>query len=210
MISACSLIAKINFVFLKMISTNKKIIVAMLTVALLSSSLSYGTVFAEKIEEKENGIRVQRTATVAVGTGGAVDSEGQGYRSHFKLLVNQIVSDAEDKSDDGRFSIQKGKISIIDDGKTTYNIIPDTWTVRISDDKNEFKAEGKVTDDAESQYSVIVRGEKIRDINHGVMYYVTGELIGESQNLELYYVSAIIHRTPHFRTDVITDRLSFG
>jgi len=151
-----------------------------MAITLLTTSLMYSTAFAQ---ESEIDVDIQpMLQTFLVGTGAVVSEDDHGIRSHFEM--NLIV----DASDETSYEISDGKFVA---ANRDYVIISDTWTIKTSDDKTDFEASGVVEDIGGILFDVELQGEKIRTLDRGVLYSVTGSASNGEDKYDLFYISAL-------------------
>ena len=122
--------------------------------------------------------------TVALGFGGAVEEDGNEiYRSHMRFAA--VKSD--DAAHENDYIIKRGGLVIGDrDGPVKYEVVPDTWTLKIKGGDNAFSAEGKVQDREGKQYSVSLSGKLLHDTQNGNLYFVEGKFSGDSEDSSIY------------------------
>lgn len=177
------------------VSSKKKALLAGITMLLLvAASVSYAmpAMAQENGEEQQNERpQRQRAKTLAIGIGAAVDpDEDKMYRSHFKLGLQKASEESETD-----FVVKRGIFVINDEGSPVrYPAIPETWEVEVREDHSAFNAEGNVEDSDGNVFSVELKGELLRETEHGALFVVKGEFSGDGEEYELYYISAVIKR----------------
>ena len=162
--------------------------------ALLSVSATYGTAFAQ-----ESDLRVDRQHslhTILAGAGAVVGDDSEGKRSFFKMgLVPVADSETEYEVKRGMFMVGNH------DNREKYSVIADSWTVSVSADESSYDASGKAESKEGKIYDVSISGDKISDLENGVLYYVTGTVTGDDNEVyDLFYISALKERTPSIQT----------
>jgi hypothetical protein len=167
---------------------SKTIIAGLLMLTMFTSSIAYSNAFAQETDVEI--LPEHRPAvTFMAGAGAAVSQEDDhGYRSHFKLGMVQVQDD-----DEVQLEVKRGKFVA---AHKAYHIVPDTWKVEVSSDGEEFEASGIVENDEGNFIDIEIKGEKIRDLQRGALYYVTGEATDGETEWDLYYISAMFERTP--------------
>ena len=170
--------------------------------AMLSVSVTYSTAFAQESDpEVEAFAEPIHPRTVLVGTGAAVDQDDHGYRSHFRMGIVQ-VPEVTDVASDVNYEVKRGKFIVgKHDNRHVYTVLPDTWTITVSSDKTAYEAAGTVESKVGEVYDVKITGDKISDLQHGNLYFVTGTATGaDGQVYDLFYISAMFERTPSIQT----------
>ncbi len=119
----------------------------------------------------------------AKGAGVATDQEtGENYRSGFRFIL-QKVAGAENEYD-----VKRGLIGILVDGERVYyTIVPDTWSVILSEDRLTFKAFGKV-EQGDEVFEVSLNGYFAMHTRLGNLWSIHGEMEGRESQYDLHYV----------------------
>lgn len=166
--------------------------------AMLSVSVTYSTAFAQESDLEPQAIdKPNRPHTVLVGTGAAVSEDDHGWRSYFRM---GIVSEPQttDVDADVEYKIKRGKFIVgSHENRHVYHVVPDTWMISVSPDKETFDATGTVENKNGKVFDVMITGEKISDLQRGNLYYVTGFASNaDGEIFDLFYISAMFDRTP--------------
>jgi hypothetical protein len=152
-----------------------------------------GVASAQEIERKE---RVQSTADRldeirnarsgyhgVKGAGVATDQEsGENHRSAFRFLVQKV------DGSENEYEVRRGLIAISIDGERVYyTIVPDSWSVVLSEDRLTFKASGKVKQGDET-FEVNLNGYFAMHTRLGNLWSINGEMEGRESQYDLHYV----------------------
>ena len=158
--------------------------------AMLSVSAISSTAFAQESDSIED--RQLHQQTILSGVGGVVNEEDQGKRSYFKIGIVP-TSDSETEFDVKRGAFMVGK----HDNREKYTVVAESWQISVSADKLSYAASGTVENKEGKFYDVRISGDKISDLENGVLYYVTGTAINDNDEVyNLFYISALTERIP--------------
>ena len=167
---------------------------------MLSVSLTYSSAFAQESDtEVKPAERHLRIGTFLVGTGAAVSEDENGLRSHFKM---GIVESQTDDSGHTEYEVKRGVFAVgKHDERQKYTVITDTWEVSVSPNEKSFDASGNVENEEGKVFEVEISGDEISGLEHGTLYYVTGTATGDDgQEYDLFYISALVERTPSIQS----------
>lgn len=179
-----------------MTKPNKTIFAGLVMMAvLLSSSIAYNNAFAQEFErERPQSDRLPKMGTFLAGNGAAVSDDQQGWRSHFRMGLEE-----SETGDNGHteYTVKRGVFAVgKHDHRNTFSIVSDTWIVSVNQNDKSFDASGKVEDQEGNVYDVEISGDKISDLAHGNLYYITGTATGsDGEKYSLFYISAMIDGT---------------
>jgi hypothetical protein len=163
------------------------------TSILVALSFQPGVASAQEVERKErlerelDRLEEKREARLGfhgvIGTGVATDQEsGQDYRSGFRFLLQKV------NGTDSEFEVRRGVIGIFVDSERVYHtVVPETWSVLLSDDGLSFEARGKVEQGSES-YDVNLMGSFGMHTCMGTLWAIHGEMEGRDSQYDLRYV----------------------
>ena len=152
-----------------------------------------GLASAQELERKERlerqvdragDIRDMRMGFLAAkGAGVAVDQEsGENYKSGFRFLLQKVAGT------DGEYDVKRGVIGIFIDGERVYyTVVPETWSVAVSEDRLTFRASGKVQQ-GESTFDVHLKGYFAMHTRLGNLWSIEGEMKGRETAYDLHYV----------------------
>ncbi|HEV8387043.1 MAG TPA: hypothetical protein VGQ03_05420 [Nitrososphaera sp.] len=178
--------------------SNKKGAVALTSLMLAASILAAiafqpGIASAQEIERKE---RIDRTIDRVdetrehrlgfhgvKGAGVATDQEsGENYRSGFRFLLQKV------NGSETEYEVKRGLIGISIDGERVYyTIVPESWSVVLSDDKLTFRASGKVAQ-GEETFDVNLNGYFAMHTRIGNLWSIQGTMEGRESQYDLHYV----------------------
>lgn len=162
--------------------------------SILSVSATYNTAFAQ-----ESDLAVDRQfhpRTFLGGVGAVVGEDSEGKRSYFRMGIVP-VTDSETEYEVKRGAFMVGK----HDNRERYSVIADSWQISVSVDKSSFDASGKAENNEGEIYDISISGDKISDLENGVLYYVTGTATGDDGEIhDIFYISALKERTPSIPT----------
>jgi hypothetical protein len=178
--------------------SNKKGAVALTSLMLAASILAAiafqpGIASAQETERKErleraidrvDENRETRQGFHAVkGAGVATDQEsGDNYRSGFRFLLQKV------NGSDTEYDLKRGLIGISIDGERVYYaIVPESWSVVLSDDRLTFKASGQVEQGGET-FDVNLNGYFAMHTRFGNLWSIHGEMEGRDTQYDLHYV----------------------
>jgi len=178
--------------------SNKKGAVALTSLMLAASILAAiafqpGIASAQEIERKErleraidrvDENRETRLSFHAVkGAGVATDQEsGDNYRSGFRFLLQKV------NGSDTEYDVKRGLIGISIDGERVYyTIVPESWSVVLSDDRLTFRASGEV-EQGEETFDVNLNGYFAMHTRLGNLWSIHGEMEGKDAQYDLHYV----------------------
>jgi len=178
--------------------SNKKGAVALTSLMLAASILAAiafqpGIASAQEIERKErleraidrvDENRETRLSFHAVkGAGVATDQEsGDNYRSGFRFLLQKV------NGSDTEYDVKRGLIGISIDGERVYyTIVPESWSVVLSDDRLTFRASGEV-EQGEETFDVNLNGYFAMHTRLGNLWSIHGEMEGKDTQYDLHYV----------------------
>ena len=178
--------------------SNKKGAVALTSLMLAASILAAiafqpGNASAQEIERKErleraidrvDENRETRLSFHAVkGAGVATDQEsGDNYRSGFRFLLQKV------NGSDTEYDVKRGLIGISIDGERVYyTIVPESWSVVLSDDRLTFRASGEV-EQGEETFDVNLNGYFAMHTRLGNLWSIHGEMEGKDTQYDLHYV----------------------
>jgi len=162
---------------------------------LLSASVVYNEAFAQEFEkERSQTDRLIRMGTYLVGNGAAVSEDNQGWRSHFRMGLEEIESSDNGHTD---YEVKRGVFSVgKHDQRHQFFVLPDSWEISLNQNEKSFDASGKVENQEGKVYDVEISGEEISDLTLGSLYYVTGTATGtDGEVYDLFYISALVDRS---------------
>ena len=179
-------------------TVSKKGAVALTSLMLAASILAAiafqpGIASAQEIERKErleraidrvDENRETRLSFHAVkGAGVATDQEsGDNYRSGFRFLLQKV------NGSDTEYDVKRGLIGISIDGERVYyTIVPESWSVVLSDDRLTFRASGEV-EQGEETFDVNLNGYFAMHTRLGNLWSIHGEMEGKDTQYDLHYV----------------------
>ncbi|MGI0029312.1 MAG: hypothetical protein ACREAQ_06335 [Nitrososphaera sp.] len=121
---------------------------------------------------------------VAKGAGIATDTEtNENYRSGFRVIV-QKVNDTESE-----FEVKRGMLGIFVEGqREIYTMLPETWSITLSEDGDVFEASGQVQNAEEQVFDVNLEGYFAMHTRLGNLWSIEGSLEGEDKDYDLHYV----------------------
>ena len=176
-----------------MIKTKPTIFASLVMLSLFASTVTFGNAFAQEPIEVDRIVDAERhykPHAIVAGAGAAVSDEDKGHRSHFKLGIIQ-----EEEGEDESYTVKRGKfVAVTQDHRNKFEIIPETWYFEVDSERTSFAAAGMVENKNGVSYMVEIKGEKIDDLQHGTLYYVTGEAFNETDEFSLYYITAMFER----------------
>lgn len=178
--------------------SNKKGAVALTSLMLAASILAAiafqpGIASAQEIERKE---RLERTIDRVddtrehrlefhgvKGAGVTTDQEsGENYRSGFRFLLQKV------NGTDTEYDVKRGLIGISIDGERIYyTIVPESWSVVLSDDRMTFRASGQL-EQGENTFDVNLNGYFAMHTRLGNLWSIQGEMEGRESQYDLHYV----------------------
>jgi hypothetical protein len=152
-----------------------------------------GTASAQEVERKErlerrtDGLDEARQARTglhaAKGAGVATDREtGENHRSGFRFLLEKV------SGSETEYDVKRGMIGISVNGERVYyTVVPDSWTVVLSEDRLTFRASGKV-EQGEETLNVSLNGFYAMHTRIGNLWSINGEMEGREVQYDLHYV----------------------
>ena len=156
---------------------------------------------AEVEVDRERQVRHRARAFVEVdseytfrlnGHGVAVNSEDEAYRSRIGLAgMIQPSIDAVD-ADSTEITIKRGALWISsEDGRTIFNIDPESCTVEAGD--GDLSIECEMTDGDENSYKLAIQGTQLGQTSRRVVFLLQGTLTGESndRSFDLTYIATV-------------------
>jgi hypothetical protein len=178
--------------------SNKKGAVALTSLMLAASILAAiafqpGIASAQEIERKERLERAKdrvdenRETRLGLhgvkGAGVAADQESdENYRSGFRFLLQKV------NGSETEYDVKRGIIGIsIDEERVYYTIVPESWSVVLSDDRLTFRASGKV-EQGEDTFDVNLNGYFAMHTRLGNLWSIHGEMEGRESQYDLHYV----------------------
>ena len=177
-----------------MTKPNKTIFAGLVMMAaLLSSSIVYNTAFAQEFErERPQTDRLPQMGTYLAGSGAAVSEDEQGWRSHFRMGLEESQT-----SDNGHteYMVKRGVFAVgKHDQRHVFSIVSETWSLSVNQNDKSFDASGKVENQDGKVYDVEISGDKISGLAQGNLYYITGTATGSDDVYDLFYISAMIDK----------------
>jgi hypothetical protein len=137
----------------------------------------------------------QESTSTGVGVGAAIDGSGNLHRSHYRVDLATISTNSTtlgtnstSTNSTNTYQVKKGQIFILEKGRDSYKIIPETWKIDVTDGKSTFNASGQVKG-GKNTYNISLTGTKIRDVANGSLYRVDGKLGGNGTEYDLHYIS---------------------
>ena len=126
---------------------------------------------------------------VAKGAGVATDVEtGENFKSGFRVLTQKV------NGTDNEFAVKRGMLAISIEGERVfYTMLPETWSIVVSEDPLTFEARGQVQDEDEQVFDVSLNGYFALHTRIGNLWSIEGTMEGEDKEYELHYVG-VSHR----------------
>jgi hypothetical protein len=158
-----------------------------------TSALAQESDRKEKLDKRIDRIgddRLHRLGLhAAKGVGVATDVEtGEDYKSGFRVLTQKV------NGTDGEFAVKRGVIAISIEGERVfYTMIPETWSIVVSEDPLTFEARGQVQSEDGQVFDVSLNGYFAMHTRIGNLWSIEGTMEGEDKEYELHYV-AVSHR----------------
>lgn len=146
----------------------------------------------DKVREADQQYRFK----VARGAGIATDTEtGDNYRTGLWIVTMYDNSTTER-------TVGRGVIVIAIDGeRIRYEMLPDTWAIKVADDGLTFEASGQVQN-GEEQFDVSLEGYFGLHTGRGGTWSVEGTMTGNEVDYELHYVLFSHPRAPFIESEV--------
>lgn len=121
---------------------------------------------------------------VAKGAGIATDTEtNENYRSGFRVVVQKA------NGSETEFDVKRGMLGIFVEGqREIYTLLPETWSIVLSEDGHVFEAKGQVQNAEEQVFDVSLNGFFAMHTRLGNLWSIEGTLEGEDKEYELHYV----------------------
>jgi hypothetical protein len=151
-----------------------------------------------EVRSEARDIDQQHRFKVARGAGIAKDTDtGENFRTGLQILTLY-------ESSTGVRTAERGVIVISVDGeRVRYNMLPETWEVKVAEDGLTFEASGKVqNNETDEQFDVSLDGYFGIHGPRGGMWSVEGTMSGEELNYELHYVVLSHPRAPFVESDI--------
>jgi hypothetical protein len=158
-----------------------------------TSALAQESDRKEKLDKRIDRIgddRLHRLGLhAAKGVGVATDVEtGEDFKSGFRVLTQKV------NGTDGEFAVKRGVIAISIQGERVfYTMIPETWSIVVSEDPLTFEARGQVQSEDGKVFEVSLNGYFAMHTRIGNLWSIEGTMEGEDKEYELHYV-AVSHR----------------
>lgn len=182
-----------------MTNQNKTIFAGLIMMTvILSLSVTYSTAFAQESDVEIRDRPIQ-SHTILGGAGAAVGDDDQGWRSHFRMGI--VESQNDDPDAHTEYTVNRGVFIVGKyDNRHYYSVIPDTWEMSVSPNEKSFDASGKVENKEGKIFDIEISGDEISDLQNGTLYFVTGTAVGDDEEYDLFYISALKERIPSIHT----------
>ena len=121
----------------------------------------------------------------AKGSGIATDTEtGDEFRTGFRTVVQKL------NDSDNEYGIKRGVLAISVDGeRIRYQMLPETWKTKISEDGFTFESSGLVQNVKEEKLNLVLNGYFAMHSRLGNLWSIEGTMTGEDTKYELHYVA---------------------
>jgi hypothetical protein len=172
--------------------------VGVVVAAALVAAVSFSPIAASAQERGERGeVDQQYRFRVARGAGIATDTEtGENFRTGLRVMTSY-----DDSA--GERTVERGAIVISVDGeRIRYDILPETWEIKVAEDGLTFEASGQVQNSESEQFDVSLEGYFGIHTGRGGMWSVEGTMSGEGLDYELHYVVLSHPRAPFVESEI--------
>jgi hypothetical protein len=159
------------------------VVAAALVAAVSFSPIAASAQERDEVRDKVRGADQQYSFRVARGAGIATDTEtGENFRTGLRVMTSY-----DDSA--GERTVERGAIVISVDGeRIRYDILPETWEIKVAEDGLTFEASGQVQNSESEQFDVSLEGYFGIHTGRGGMWSVEGTMSGEGLDYELHYV----------------------
>lgn len=151
----------------------------------------------EPRDRARDAVDQQHRFNLARGAGIATDTEtGENFRTGLRVMTLY-------DSSTGERTVERGAIVISVDGeRIRYDMLSDTWEVKVAEDGLTFEASGQVQDSEGQQFDVSLDGYFGIHTGRGGTWSVEGTMSGGELDYKLHYVVLSHPRAPFVESEI--------